>query len=220
MTASHSSRIVLTEIVASSAGGAFLIVYGLGLYAKVNFLTPEMLRAFGGIGLLVTLLSVFFKVDRRVQVLSVVMTAAAFVRYSLIRDKGFLPTAFLVATGALFLLYMVWMYREELGPYVLLSGAISGTVMILLLTSHFLRVTNGLVLVGAALAFLMGKQRIRKGGDSVPVYKLLMMKTVIPCGCILLGGLIGHAEIWYVLAAGSAASGVVMGHADKTEESV
>lgn len=208
MTVSPSSKTAIAEITASSVGGAFLIVYALGLYAGQNFLNPLVWKTFGILAAMETVAAIILKADRRVTVLSIVLTGGAFAGSFTIHQHAFLPVAFMLAASVVFLGYLVWFYRESLGAFVGLSGAVSGTILLWLLTSHFLRATNSLVLVGAGVAYLMGRRKIREGKDTAKIYKVLFVNTLLPCFLILAISGIGYGKWLYPVAALSFASGV------------
>ncbi len=212
--ASHSSKIATVEITASSFGGAFLIVYALGLYAGENFLTPWAWKAFGILGAVAAVGTILAKADRRAIVLSLVITAAAFSGSITIRKHAFLPVAFMVAASVVFLGYLAWFYRESIGGYIGLSGAVAGAVLLWLLTAHFLRATNSIVLVGAGIAYIMGRRKIREGEDPAKTYRALFLNTMLPCLVILAIGSLGHGKWLYPVAALSFMLGVGLAHVE------
>ena len=214
MTVSLSNNKKVVEITASSAGGAFLIVYALGLYAGQNFMTPSVWKTFGVLAAAISVLSIFLKADRRVIVLSLILCGAAFAGSLTVRKHDFLPVAFMLAASLVFLGYLVWFFRESLGAFVGLSGAIAGAVLLWFLTSHFLRATNSFVLVGAGVAYIMGRREVRGGKDPAGVYKKLFFNTLLPCLLILVIGAVGHGKWLYPAAALSFVTGVGFVHVE------
>jgi hypothetical protein len=214
MTVSHSSKTAIAEVTASSVGGAFLIVYALGLYAGQNFLNPLVWKTFGILAAMETVAAIILKADRRVIVLSMVLTGGAFAGSLTIHQHAFFPIAFMLAASLVFLGYLVWFYRESIGSFVGLSGAISGAILLWFLTSHFLRATNSFVLVGAGLAYIMGRRGIREGKDPATTYKALFVNTMLPCFLILVIGGIGYGKWLYPVAALSFASGVGLSYVE------
>lgn len=214
MTASPSSRTAIVEITASSVGGAFLIVYALGLYAGQNFLTPLVWKTFGVLAAVEAVASIIIKVDRRVIVLSLVLAGAAFAGSLTVQQHAFLPVAFMLAGSLIFMGYLVWFYRESIGSFVGISGSIAGAILLWVLTSHFLRTTSSFVLVGAGLAYIMGRREIREGKNSAKAYKALFLNTMLPCFLILAIGGSGYGKWFYPLAALSFAVGVGLAHVE------
>ncbi len=201
MTASHSSRLAILEITTAAIGGAFLVLYGLGLYADLSFLTPTVWKIFGILGAVGTVGGIVLKADRRVIALSLIFAGAAFSGELTIRQHTFLPIAFMLAVSFVFVGYLVWFYRKDFGPFIGLSGAVSGAILLWALTSHFLRVTNSFVLVGAGLAYLMGRRELRDGQDSGGTYRTLLFTTILPCVLIFAIGIAGFGKWLYPLTA-------------------
>ncbi len=208
MMAFLSNKTEVVEITASSFGGAFLIVYALGLYAGENFLTPLTWKASGVLSAVAVVAAILTKADRRVIVLSLVMAAAVFFGSVTIRSHSFMPVAFMTAASIVFLGYVVWYYRESFGVVIGLSGAIAGAVLLWFLTAHFLRATNSFVLVGAGISYIMGRREIREGRDPVKSYRVLFLTTMFPCLIILAIGSLGYGKWLYPAAALSFIFGV------------
>ncbi|NOZ13337.1 MAG: hypothetical protein GXO69_06775 [Acidobacteria bacterium] len=209
-----SNRAAVVEITASSFGGAFLIVYALGLYAGESFLTPQSWKAFGVLTAAAAVAAIVTKADRRAVVLSLVMAAAAFSGSVTIRSHAFMPIAFMTAASVVFLGYLLWFYRESFGPVIGLSGAVAGAVLLWFLTAHFLRATNSFVLVGAGIAYIMGRRGIREGKDPVKSYRVLFLTTMFPCLTILAIGSLGHGKWLYPAAALFFVLGVGLSHVE------
>lgn len=209
-----SSRTAIVEITASSVGGAFLIVYALGLYAGQNFLTPLVWKTFGILAAVESVASIILKADRRVIVLSLVLAGASFAGSLTVHQHAFLPVAFMLAGSLVFMGYLVWFYRESMGSFVGISGSIAGAVLLWFLTSHFLRATGSFVLVGAGLAYIMGRREIREGKNPAKTYKALFLNTMLPCFLILAIGGAGYGKWLYPLVALSFAVGVGLAYVE------
>ncbi len=191
-----------------------MIVYALGLYAGQNFLTPSVWKTFGLLAAMGTVAAIFLRADRRVIVLSLVLAGTSFIGSMTIHQHVFLPVAFMLAASLVFLGYLIWFYRESVGVFVGLSGAIAGAMLLWFLTTHFLRATNSFVLVGAGLAYIMGRREIREGKNPAMIYKTLFFNTIFPCFLILAIGGVGYGKWLYPLAGLSFAMGVGLAHVE------
>lgn len=194
----NSEQINRIEILASSLGGAFLFIRGLGLYTGENLITVQMLQLLALGGVCMVLLLLLAGASRWVTMGAILFSAKFTVALMVWPDLTQLGMPLMVLVSVVLVVPVLIRNVPHFGTCLLLTGALAGSLLTGLATSRYAPVTNGLVLVGAAAEFIVRRIRIRNGSPAAIQYRLMMPTVVVPCALVFVSGMSGNQ--WYFTA--------------------
>lgn len=199
MTGSPSNNRDRIEILASSIGGAFFILYALQLIEDTLFLQPAVLQWMGVAGAVAVMLLLAAGVDRRLVLGAVLFTGSAFVRLSVPVSVSIIPTVFLAGSALVLVLVLLWRQFNTVGEWIMISGTIAGVFVEAFITGGLDKLVNGCILAGALMAFVFARWRIKRGEDAGSLYRRILVVTAVPCGAVFAGGMSGEPVYGYAL---------------------
>ena len=195
MTESRSNNFERISLLASSMGGAFFLIWGTGLWFGSILVNADMLGFLGLAGAIVVVLQLISGGNRLVSVFAVLFSLKALVLQMYWPEAVRFGVPLLVGISLILVIAGLIRNFHHIGAFLVLSGAMSGALLSGLLSDFHMPVTNGVILVGAALEFLTGRMRIRSGGDGKTIYRRMIVIVVVPCTMVFIGGMSGRTWI-------------------------